>query len=429
MGSSAPPAANERCDLMLRQRPLIIEVLTAAGLIAAPFILPYLGFTPTTVNRILVWGLFGLGFDILFGFTGLLSFGQSAFFGTGGMVAAYLLTVLNYPDVITSVFVGMIASAIIGLLVGLIALRRTGIYFAMITVAIAEVFFFVEFNPLSAYTGGENGLPGVPSPSLPLGFTTLQFSNDASLYWFLAFWYFVGLVLALRIVRSPVGAILRAIRDNPLRAAAVGHRIDRYKLTAFVVAAAYAGFAGGLLGLMQGFMPPDAFMFDTSGQLVMQTAIGGIGTLFGPLLGATVWLFLRDFLQAGLGLGATWKLVLGVVFVLLVCFLRRGLIGGLRDLYVLIAKKPPPPAPEEAPEPVDAPAPLASVGPLRRHQDAPYDGPVIETRGLSKSFGGITANRNIDFSVNAGELRGIIGPNGAGKSTFFKMLTCEMAPS
>src|SRR5262249_56877529 len=109
-------------------------------------------------------------------------------------------------------------------------------------------------------------------------------------------------VIALRIVRSPVGAVLRAIRDNPLRAAAVGHDIHGYKLTAFVVAAAYAGFAGGLLGVMQGFMPPDAFMFETSGQLVMQTAIGGAGTLFGPLLGAAVWLYLTDSLPTTLNL-------------------------------------------------------------------------------------------------------------------------------
>ena len=220
----------------------------------------------------------------------------------------------------------------VGYLIGLIALRRTGIYFAMITVAISEVFFFVEFNPLSEYTGGENGLPGVPTPSFNLGFTTISFSSGWSLYWFLAFWYFVGIVIALRIVRSPVGAVLSAIRDNPLRAAAVGHNIHGYKLTAFVIAAAYAGFAGGLLGVLQAFMPPDAFMFETSGQLVMQTAIGGTGTLFGPLVGAAVWLFLQDFLQSALGLGAAWKLVLGVVFVLLVCFLRRGIVGGLVDL-------------------------------------------------------------------------------------------------
>src|SRR3954453_9362170 len=322
---------------MLRQRPFLVEVLTAVGLIAAPFVLPYLGFTPTTMNRILVWGLFGIGFDILFGFTGLLSFGQSAFFGTGGMVAAYLLTVLNLPYVMLSVLIGTLVSGVVGYLVGLIALRRTGIYFAMITVAIAEVFFFVEFNPLSAFTGGENGLPGVPKPSVFLGFTTLHFNTDFEVYMFLAFWYFVGLVIALRIVGSPVGAILSAIRDNPLRAAALGHNIHGYKLTAFVIAAAYAGFAGGLLGVLQAFMPPDAFTFETSGQLVMQTAIGGTGTLFGPLLGAAVWLFLQDFLQGALGLGAAWKLVLGLVFVSLVCFLRRGLIGGITDIYGYLA--------------------------------------------------------------------------------------------
>src|SRR5215813_12723153 len=427
---------------MLRQRPFIVEVLTAAGLIAAPFILPYLGFTPTTVNRILVWGVFGIGFDILFGFTGLLSFGQSAFFGIGGMVAAYLLTIVNFPYVMAALVIGMIAAGIVGYLVGLIALRRTGIYFAMITVAIAEVFFFVEFNPLSAYTGGENGLPGVPTPNLYLGFTTMHFDSDSLLYVFLAFWYFVGLVIALRIVRSPVGAVLRAIRDNPVRAAAVGHNIHGYKLTAFVVAAAYAGFAGGLLGVMQGFMPPDAFMFDTSGQLVMQTAIGGAGTLFGPLVGATVWLYLSDFLQTTLHLGATWKLVLGVIFVLLVCFLRRGLIGGIEDLYRLATG-----AMKKA-EPVEA-APMAGVTaqgeqkaaaalarppvvaamPARQRETGRRTGPILQAKGLTKHYGGLAANSDIDFTVNHGERRGIIGPNGAGKTTFFKMLTCEVQPT
>jgi branched-chain amino acid transport system permease protein len=412
---------------MLKKRRYIIEVLTAIGLIAAPFVLPQLGFTPTTINRILVWGVFGLGFDILFGFTGLLSFGQSAFFGTGGMVAAYLLTRLDFPSVVLALVIGTFAATVVGFLVGLIALKRTGIYFAMITVAIAEVFYFVEFNPLSEYTGGENGLPGVPEPSLHLGFTTIDFDTDWKMYIFLAFWYFVGVVIALRIVRSPVGAILRAIRENPLRAAAVGHNIHGYKLAAFVVAAAYAGFAGGLLGLMQGFMPPDAFTFETSGQLVMQTAIGGTGTLFGPLVGAAVWLYLSDFFQTTLHLGATWKLVLGVVFVLLVCFLRRGLIGGLLDLGALLTRRRRTP-PEEAPIPVDV-ASLASLGPTRRRDEAPFSGPALEARGITKSFGGLVANRDINFSVQPGELRAIIGPNGAGKSTFFKMLTCEMPPT
>lgn len=414
---------------VIRKHPYLVELITAAALIAAPFILPHLGFTPTTINRILVWGLFGLGFDILFGFTGLLSFGQSAFFGTGGMVAAYLLTVLNFPYVIPSLFAGTIVATAIGYLIGLIALRRTGIYFAMITVAIAEVFYFVEFNPLSDFTGGENGLPGVPSPTLYLGFTAIRFNTDWTLYWFLAFWYFVGTVLAIRIVRSPVGAVLRAIRDNPLRAAAVGHNIHSYKLTAFVIAAAYAGFAGGLLGVMQGFMPPDAFTFEMSGQLVMQTAIGGAGTLFGPLVGAAVWLFLSDFLQTTLHIGATWKLVLGVIFVLLVCFLRHGLIGGMVDLYRLATReRKTREAPEQAPALVPAAIEAAPMPPRRRDTDR-TSGPILQATGLTKRYGGLLANSDIDFTVNHGELRGIIGPNGAGKTTFFKMLTCEVPPT
>src|SRR6476619_1868905 len=211
---------------MLKQRPFLVEGLTAMGLIVAPFVLPYLGFAPNTVNRILVWGLFGIGFDILFGYTGLRSFGQSAFYGTGGFVAAYLLTRAGFPYVVLALIIGMIAAGTVGYLVGLIALRRTGIYFAMITVAIAEVFYFVEFNPLSEWTGGENGLPGVPTPTLDLGFARFEFTSGWALYPFLAFCYFIGIVIALRIVRSPVGAVLRAIRDNPLRAAAVGHNIQ-----------------------------------------------------------------------------------------------------------------------------------------------------------------------------------------------------------
>jgi branched-chain amino acid transport system permease protein len=429
---------------MRRQRPFLIEALTAIGLIAAPFVLPYLDFTPTTMSRIVVWGLFGIGFDILFGFTGLLSFGQSAFYGTGGMVAAYLLTRLDFPHVLTSLIIGTIVAAIIGYLVGLIALRRTGIYFAMITVAIAEVFYFVEFNPLSDYTGGENGLPGVPTPTFLLGFTTIHVNTDWSLYAFFAFWFFVGIVIALRIVRSPVGVIFSAIRDNPLRAAAVGHNVHGYKLTAFVIAAAYGGFAGGLLGVLQGFMPPEAFTFDTSGQLVIQTAIGGAGTLFGPLLGATVWLYLSDFFQNTLHLGATWKLVLGVVFVLLVCFLRRGLIGGIADLWRLAIRskavqidtkeKSRPgnatdPDARKAPRVAIVENPLTAPVPARHGKNDKLPRPILEASGLTKRYGGLVANGDINFAVNSGELRGIIGPNGAGKTTFFKMLTCEVPPT
>ena len=429
---------------MLRHRALLTEILTACGLAAAPFVLPHLGFAPNTVNQILIWGLFGIGFDILFGFTGLLSFGQSAFYGTGGFVAAYLLVVAGFPNVVLGLVIGMVAAAAVGYVVGLIALRRTGIYFAMITVAIAETFFFLENNPLSEWTGGENGIPGVPTPSFNLFGWHYQVGPGWSMYGFLAVCYFIGIVIALRIVRSPVGAVFNAIRDNPLRAAAVGHNVHGYKLTAFVIAAAYAGFAGGLLGVLQAFMPPEAFTFDTSGQLVIQTAIGGAGALFGPLLGAAVWLSLRDFLQGALGLGATWKLVLGIAFVLLVCFLRRGLIGAIEDLCNAIARRGAvKDEPGDAALPVGTSAAAAQRGPRIAIVNEPaallipkcrcvgdgFEGPILRASHLTKRYGGLLANSDINFAVNRGELRGIIGPNGAGKTTFFKMLTCEVPPT
>ena len=407
-------------------RALMPEASIALVLLAAPFALPHLGLVPDTMNRILVFGLFGIGFDLLFGYAGMLSFGQSAFFGTGGFVAAYLLTQAGLTSVMLGLLVGTIAAAVAGYFVGLIALRRTGIYFAMITVAIAEVFFFTENSPLSSFTGGENGLPGVPAPTFDLGFVTIRTTGSLSMYGFLAICYVGGIVVARRIVASPVGLVWVAIRENPLRAAAVGHNVHAYKLLAFVIAAAYAGFAGGLLGVMQGYMPPDAFAFDTSGQIIMMTVIGGLATLFGPLVGAAVWLYLHDFLQAGLGLGASWRLVLGLVFVLLVTFLRRGILGGVADLYARLVRG----GGLREPENAEVSAPEASLlAPQPTRPIPAYEGPILVARGLSKRFGGLLANDAIDFEVQQGEMRGIIGPNGAGKSTFFKMLTCEIQPS
>ena len=414
---------------MFSKRPVLVEIVTAAVLVAVPFVLPHLDAAPNTVNRILVWGLFGIGFDILFGYTGLLSFGQSAFYGTGGFIAAYLLTRAGFPYVVLALVIGMVAAALVGYLIGLLALRRTGIYFAMITVAIAEIFFFVEFNPLSEWTGGENGLPGVPTPSFDLGFTKLDFTSGWSLYPFLALCFFVGIVIALRIVRSPVGAILTAIRENPLRAAAVGHNVQAYKLTAFVIAAAYAGFAGGLLGVLQGFMPPDAFMFETSGQL--DHADGD----------RRPWHAVRPPRRRG-------RLAVPAGLPSSHAEARRGLeararpgvrAAGLlsaagdhrRDQGLVRALTGKGRAAEEPVEEAEPVATRAAVAPMaaRHRAGTDHSGPLLRARGLTKRYGGVVANESIDFKVQHGELRGIIGPNGAGKTTFFKMLTCEVPPT
>ncbi len=397
------------------------ELALAIVLLVSPFVLPPIGGTSDTLSRILIWGLFGLGFDLIFGFTGLLSFGQAAFYGSGGFISSYLLVSHAVPNVFLALAIGLVGAALIGLIIGALALRRSGIYFAMITVAFGEMFFFLENSALYPWTGGENGLPNVPKPSLGIPGFSFEFRDPWAMYGLLAVIFFVGFVIARRIVASPFGHVLTAIRDNPTRAMAVGHDIQRYKLTVFVIAAAYAGLAGGLEGTLQGYMSPEAFTFDTSGQLVMQTVIGGAGTLIGPLVGGALWLYLRNELQSALSLGAAWKLVLGVVFVVLIMFLRRGIVGGVSDLWQLL--RPARIVPEVAPE-------AAAEVQVTTHRPPPNpDRIAIETRGLGKRYGGIVANEDVNFIVHEGEIRGLIGPNGAGKSTFFKMLTGEVPAS
>ncbi|MEO5812259.1 MAG: branched-chain amino acid ABC transporter ATP-binding protein/permease [Rhodanobacter sp.] len=395
------------------------EILVLLGLVVAPFLLPYLGFSPGLMTRILVWGLFGIGFDLLFGYTGLLSFGQAAFYGTGGFTTAYLLT-SGTANILVALLAGAAAAAVAGVIIGYLTLRRSGIYFAMSTLAFGEMFFFLENSLLHDYTGGENGIAGVPLPELSFGFATIHITSGLSMYWFVAVFFFVGYLIARRIVRSPFGAVLRAIRGNPKRAIALGHSTQHYKLTVFVIAAIYAGVAGGLLGVFQGFMPPDAFAVDTSAQLIIQTVMGGVATLLGPLLGATIWLYVFNVVQGVAGIGAYWKLILGVIFVIVVTVFRFGVGGALIRLFSRRRSR--------ATSPVATPGSAVDRELLKLDivPAVASDQPVLETRGVTKQYGGLTAVDDVSFSLAEGELRGVIGPNGAGKSTFFAMLTGEL---
>jgi len=303
------------------------ELALLFALVAAPVALPHLGFSHDLLTRVLNWGLIGLGFDILFGLTGLLSFGQAAFYGVGGFVTAYLLVSGKLSSVWLALATGTVAAGLFGLVVGWLAVRRIGIYFTMITLAFGQMAYFIENSPLSNYTGGENGIPGIPVPVLGFGAYAIRISAGLPMYVLFAVVFFAGYVLARRIVRSSVGAILFAIKENTGRVALLGHNVPAYKLTAFVIAALYAGLAGGLLGTFQSYMPPDAFSLETSGQLVVQTIVGGAGTLVGPLAGAAVWLWLRDNLQLIPALASLWKFVLGIAFIVLVIGLRRGVCG------------------------------------------------------------------------------------------------------
>jgi branched-chain amino acid transport system permease protein len=400
---------------------LLPEAVLVAALLATPFVFIHLGASYDLMERVLDWGILGIGFDLLFGWTGLLSFGQAAFFGTGGFVSAYLLVYHIIDSVWLALAIGTIAAGVAGLIVGWFAVRRIGIYFAMITLAFGQMAYFLENSPLSAYTGGENGIPGVPVPHIGFGASAIAINPGLRMYWMLAVLFLACFILARRIAQSPFGLVLRAIKENTARAGMLGHAVPRYKLATFVIAALFAGLAGGLLGVLQSFMPPEAFSLDTSGQLVVQTVIGGVGTLIGPTVGAAVWLWLRDNLQLIPQVGALWKLVLGLVFVVLVIVLRRGICGEIREIWRRRQHAAAPP-----PESINAPQELPLAAPLlRTHRDAP----ALQTRDLAKHYGGLRAVDGVSFVIPSGSIHAVIGPNGAGKSTLFKMLLDEVHPT
>ncbi|MEJ2432037.1 MAG: branched-chain amino acid ABC transporter ATP-binding protein/permease [Pseudolabrys sp.] len=399
------------------------EIAVAVALVALPLATGAVDLW----TRVLIWGLFGLGFSLLFGFAGLLSFGQAAFYGTGGFVTAYLLTGYVLSSVWLAMLIGTAAAALFSVVVGFLALRRVGIYFAMITLAFGELSYFLENSPLSAWTGGENGLPGIPAPTLEIGGWRMAFTGSWPSYELVAGLFFLGYVLARFVTLSPVGSVLTAIQHNPLRTAAVGHSVPGYKLAVFVLAAAYAGLAGALLGIFQSYMPPGAFDLATSGQLVIQTVIGGAELLLGPAIGAAIWLSLRNYLQQLPVVGDLWKFVLGFVFVLLVTVLRKG-VGGeivvwwrvLMQRFVPAKAAAPALSPEQLAEAAATLQPLIVAG---QKQTA-----ALEASGVSKSYGGIHAVDGVSFSVPPGALYAIIGPNGAGKSTFLRLLAGEEHP-
>ncbi|WGS01848.1 branched-chain amino acid ABC transporter ATP-binding protein/permease [Bradyrhizobium sp. ISRA443] len=406
------------------------ELLMALALVALPLLCSALLGSVDLLTRILIWGIFGLGFDLLFGFTGLLSFGQAAFYGCGGFVTAYLLTSGDIRNGWLAIAAGVAVAAAFSVIVGLLALRRVGIYFAMITLAFGELAYFLENSPLARWTGGENGLPGVPAPRLQVGQFAYSFSGSWASYELIAAFFFVGFVFARFVVRSPVGAVLTAIRQNPLRTAALGHNVHAYKLSVFVLAAIFAGCSGALLGIFQGYMPPNAFELETSGQLVIQTVIGGAGTLIGPTIGAAIWLILRQLLQQVPAIGDLWLFILGLVFVALVTLLPKGIVGAAARLGLSLRLVRPEPVVASAVPGEKAAAGQALLAPLptagaRAGKPAEL---ALEVRNVSKAYGGIHAVEGVSLELPAGRFHAIIGPNGAGKSTFLRLLNCEERP-
>jgi branched-chain amino acid transport system permease protein len=285
-------------------------------LVAAVVLLP-LVVRPVIAAEIWLFAIFGLGLNLLLGYTGLLSFGQSTFFGSAAYVAGYLLKHYGI-NVFAALGLGIGVGAVSALLVGYLCVQRSGLYFIMLTFALNQLFYFIAYQWTSV-TGGEDGMPGIPRPAL----FGVDFTDPLAYYVFVSVLFLLSLWAMKRIVEAPLGRILQAIRENEVRAEAVGYNVPRFKLLAFVIAGAFSGLAGVLYAMLFGIVPLEAISFVTSGNVVFATLIGGSGSLYGPVIGAFVFIWLSESVSV---IWERWPLLLGVAFVIVVLFFRGGVV-------------------------------------------------------------------------------------------------------
>ncbi|WP_338769011.1 branched-chain amino acid ABC transporter permease [Massilia sp. METH4] len=303
-------------------------------LLLAALVAPFVGY-PVFLMKLLCFALFASAFNLLIGFTGLLSFGHAAFFGTAGYVAGNALKSWGMPFEL-GIVLGVLAAALVGFVIGGLAIRRSGIYFSMITLALAQMVYFGALR-FTNFTGGEDGLQGVPRGRL-LG--AVELSSDLTLYYVVLAVCVAAFALIVRTVHSPFGQVLKAIKENEPRAISLGYDVDKYKLMAFVLSAALAGLAGALKTVVLGFETLTDVHWTMSGLVILMTLVGGMGTLAGPLLGAVIIIVLENKLgdfgtMVASGTGIEWfntlgeavSMVTGLIFVACVLAFRRGIIG------------------------------------------------------------------------------------------------------
>jgi branched-chain amino acid transport system permease protein len=301
-------------------------MLAGAVLLALGLVLPLVpGVYVVFAIDLVCFALVAVAFDLLLGFTGLLSFGHALFFGGAGYVATILIA-NGVTSFVLAVAAAVVYALVLSLAVGALAVRRSGIFFSMITLAIAEIQFFVVFQ-MSDVTGGENGLP----ISTRGTFFGLSLANDFAFYYVALAALVLGTVFAIRVVTSPFGAVLAAMRDNEVRAKSIGYDTDRFKLVAFVMSGALAGLAGALYAVGNRFAGTEAVDWHTSGAIVIMTILGGIGTIYGPIAGAALYQSL-DFFVSKTALGDKTNLVMGLIFAIVILVARRGIVGELLHL-------------------------------------------------------------------------------------------------
>jgi branched-chain amino acid transport system permease protein len=303
-------AEKSRTALSVQAAFLIIGLLL---LLLAPFF-----FYPIFLMKLLCFALFACAFNLLLGYTGLLSFGHATFFGGAAYFTAYTVKTWGVPPEL-GILIGVAGAALLGLVMGYLAIRRQGIYFAMITLALSQMFFF--FCLQAEFTEGEDGIQSVPRGHL---FGLIDLNNSTSMYYFVLAVFVIGMLLIWRFIHSPFGMILKSIRENENRAISLGYSVARYKLGAFVMSAALAGLAGALKSLVFQFATLTDVAWQMSGEVILMTLLGGIGTLIGPIFGAGLVVTLQNYLATS---EFPVTIITGVVFMICVLIFRRGIVG------------------------------------------------------------------------------------------------------
>ncbi|PZP55507.1 MAG: branched-chain amino acid ABC transporter permease [Azospira oryzae] len=293
-----------------------------ALLVAAGFVAPFLVY-PVFVMKVLCFALFACAFNLLLGYTGLLSFGHAAFLGWAGYMTGHTVKVMGFSPEL-GILAGTAFAALLGYLFGSLAIRRSGIYFAMITLALAQMMYFLALQ--FPFTGGEDGLQGVPRGTL-LGIVDL--SQMMNMYFFVLAVFLFGFWVIYRTIHSPFGQVLKAIRENEPRAISLGYDVDKFKLVAFVLSAALSGLAGSTKTLVFQLASLTDVHWHMSGEVVLMTLVGGMGTVFGPVVGAVVLVTLQNY---GAELGEWVTVLTGTIFVICVLLFRRGIVGELEAL-------------------------------------------------------------------------------------------------
>jgi branched-chain amino acid transport system permease protein len=307
-------------------RKLVVLVCIWAALILAPYWMPPLGGYTALGTRVLILGLAAMSVNFLLGFTGVLSFGHAAYFGLGAYGAGLSLKFLA-PSTSLSLLMGMLLGGLAGAILGTLIVRRRGVYFAMVTIAFGQVFYYIAFQ-WSSLTGGDDGLRGFSRQPLDFGFYSIDIlSNANNFYYFVLFCFAIIVAVMAFILQSPFGRTMLAIRENERRARFLGIPVERHIWIAFTLSCFFMGFAGALYALLNNFADPRGLHFSQSGDFVMMAVMGGMRSFWGPLLGAAVFVVLQDYLSS---ITVNWMSFVGLLFVLVVLFFPRGLLGVVR---------------------------------------------------------------------------------------------------